>query len=394
MKHTRPFSILFLLLFIGAFGSPVRAVNEVGPDNRYYLVHDFSYDWLVYSPQYKNFVPYSKGLNESDLSVSLLVDLLKNRRYDLLITSSRENYLFIEGALQKKIEPDTWLTLKVDSLYRVYGKEELLITLYGSAGIEFKTVLLGHAKKIVYTAAQPESKTISLINIKPIETSAFNDFSIVLILFLLLLALFAYSSTPSIFRRFLSLNDFVDVSERNDLYRFSRPYTRVMLFNALIVSASMGYLVLYVTNIEPDLLDTRGFLSEGDKFYGILLDEIKLTFIFISLFFLKYILMGIVAGVLNIERVVNTHYIKALQVSFVFYGLVTLTFFALSLHQPTWLQSTLPYLLYFFIFYYLLRFGLMYIFTNNSGQLINLYLFSYLCVIELIPLIIGVKFAI
>lgn len=394
MNTTRVLFLFHLLFFIGTYHSRVFAVNQVGPDNKYFLVHDFKYDWLVYSPQYKNFVPYSKGLNESDLSASLLVDLLKNRKYEILINSSKENYLFIEGALQRKIEPENWIILKVDSLYRVYRKEELLITIYGSPGIEYKTVLIGHGKAIIDSTTQPKVNTISIIEIKPILGSSFNDFSILLILFLLLLALFTYSSTPSLFRRFLNIRDFIDLSERNDLYRFSRPYSRVMLFNALIVSGFLAYLVLFLANNGVNLLDDRFFLSEGDKFYGLILDEVKLTFLFLCLFFLKYILMGIIGGVLNIEKVVNTHYIKALQVSFVFFGLVTLAFFALSLHYPHWFESARRFLPYVFICYYLFRFGLMYIFTNSTGQLINLYLFSYLCVIEIIPLIIGVKFAV
>ena len=59
-----------------------------------------------------------------------------------------------------------------------------------------------------------------------------------------------------------------------------------------------------------------------------------------------------------------------------------------------WFQQIGPYLSYVVIFYYLVRFGLLYIFINSSGQFINLYLFSYLCVIEIIPLIVGVKFAV
>ncbi|MBU1819914.1 MAG: DUF4271 domain-containing protein, partial [Bacteroidetes bacterium] len=62
--------------------------------------------------------------------------------------------------------------------------------------------------------------------------------------------------------------------------------------------------------------------------------------------------------------------------------------------NPHWLEQLSISLLYVFIFYYLIRFVLLYLFTNYTGQVINLYLFSYLCVVEIIPLIIGVKFAI
>lgn len=386
-------NFLLTLIFTFSYFSPVRGANEVGPEKKYFLVYDFKYDWLVYSPQYKNFIPFSKELHETELSVSLFVDLLKNRKYELLITTPKENYLFIEGSLQKKIEPGEWLNLKIDSLYQVYRKDELLITLYGSPGIESKTVYIVHPKSTIRATIATKTKSISQINIKPVKTTAFEDFSILIFLALLLLVLFTYSTTPSLFRRFLNITDFIDISERNDLYRYSRPYTRVILLNAITISACMGYLVLYLNQHDVELFNTGSSLSDGNNLIGLLLDQLKLTSLFTGLFFIKYLMMGIVGGVLNIEKVVNMHYIKALQVSFLFYGLLTIAFLGLLFQVHGWFDTAQPYLLYLFIFFYIFRFALMYLFTNYSGQLINLYLFSYLCVIEIIPLIVGVKYA-
>ena len=116
MERLRHLVSLVALVMAGAFVSSAWAANEVGPGQSHYLVYDYENDWLVYSSQYHNYVPYSRSLNETDLSVSLMVDLLKNRRYDLLITSTKENYVFVEGALQTKLAPGTWLVLSIDSL--------------------------------------------------------------------------------------------------------------------------------------------------------------------------------------------------------------------------------------------------------------------------------------
>ncbi|WP_373331173.1 DUF4271 domain-containing protein [Salmonirosea aquatica] len=384
---------MFLVL-LGFFAPSARAANEVGPEGSHYLVYDFTNDWLVYSSQYNNYIPYSSALNETDLSVSLLVDLLKNRRYDLLISTSKENYLFVEGALQKKLTPDEWLVLSVDSLRKLYKKDEILLTLYGSAGKEDKTVLIGHAKRTTATpGTTAKSSPLSFINIKPLRTSPFGDFSVLLILLLLVLTLFTYAGSPSLFRRFITPADFFDRSERNDLYRFNRPYGRFMFMIALIVSMAIGYLILFLAHYGFDLFATSGFLSDGTTLTDFLTDSAKLTFLFLGLLFLKFIMMEIVSGVLNLDRIVNSHYIRALQLSYIFYGVCIIVFFGISLQNPLWFRQLGPYLLYIAIFYYLARFGLLYIFTNSSGQFINLYLFSYLCVIEIIPLIVGVKFA-
>ncbi len=393
-RSSRLIALLFFIL-PGFTGSTAWAANEVGPGQSHYLVYSYTNDWLVYSSQYNNYVPYSRALNETDLSVSLLVDLLKNRRYDLLVSTAKENYLFIEGSLQKKLIPDQWLVMDIDSLRRLYKKDEILLTLYGSPGKEDKTVLIGHAKKIAaITPSSAKSGPLSFINIKPLRSSPFDDFSVLLILLLLVLTLFTYSSSPSLFQRFISPADFLDRSERNDLYRFNRPYGRLMLMIALIVSAAMGYLILFLAHYDFDLFSFSGFLSEGATLVDFLTDLAKLTLLFLGLLFLKFVMMEIVSGVLNLEHIVNSHYIKSLQLSYLFYGTCIVVFFGTSLQNPLWFQQLSPYLLYVVIFYYLVRFGLLYIFTNSSGQFINLYLFSYLCVIEIIPLIVGVKFAI
>ena len=262
-RSRRSIALLFLILS-SCFGSTVWAANEAGPGKSHYLVYDYANDWLVYSDQYNNYVPYSRALNETDLSVSLLVDLLKNRRYDLLVMTAKENYLFIEGSLQSKLAPDQWLVMNIDSLRRIYKKDEILLTLYGSAGKEDKTVLIGHAQKTTSVApSAAKSSPFSFINIKPLRSSPFEDFSVLLILLLLIFTLFTYSSSPSLFRRFISPTDFLDRSERNDLYRFNRPYGRLMFMIALIVSAAIGYLILFLTYHGFDVFSSSGFLSRS-----------------------------------------------------------------------------------------------------------------------------------
>ncbi|GHB60940.1 DUF4271 domain-containing protein [Persicitalea jodogahamensis] len=392
-KSLRLFKAISLFWLAGSLFSAALAEGEVGPDGRYYLVRDLKNDWLAYSQKYQNYVPFSRGVNETEMSASLLIDLLQNRRYDLLISSTRQNYLFIEGALQSKLTPNTWLTLDIDSLQRVYRKTEILITLYGSPGIEDKTALIGHARRVDNTSAETK-QNLPIINIKPLRTTPFEDFSIVVLLFLLIFTLFTYSSSPSVFRRFVRPNDFFDKSPRNDFYNFTKPYTPFSVMIAMFVSTGMAYLILFLIHFDLEIFYAAGLLSEGDTLADLLLDQVKLMFACLGLFFLKYLWMSLVGSVLNLGKTVNTHYVKALQISYMFYAFNILAFFALLLPNPQWLELARPYLIYGFVFYYSVRVLVLYLFSDNTGKVINLYLFSYLCVVEIVPIIIGVKFAI
>jgi hypothetical protein len=357
------------------------------------LVRDLKHDWLAYNQKYQNYVPYSREVNETDVSASLLIDLLQNRRYALLVSTTRQNYLFVEGALQRKLSPGAWLSMDIDSLRRTYRKNEILLTLYGSPGIGDKKVLIGHSRQ-VQNASVERKQNLSVINIKPLRTTPFENFSIVLLFFLLILSLLTYTNSPSVFRRFVRPKDFFDRSNRNDFYNFTKPYTPFMVMIALFVCTAVAYLILFLRDCGLDLFYTAGFLSEGDALSNLLLDQTKLTLTCFTLLFLKYLLMNLVGNVLNLGRTVNTHYVKALQMSYIFYAFGILAFFALLLPNTQWLELTRPYLLYGFVFYYALRTLVLYLFSDNSGRLINLYLFSYLCVVEIVPIIIGVKFAV
>lgn len=385
---------LFLVLFLT--GIPLLpsalAANETGPDKSFYIVQDCQTDWLVYSKRFGNYIPFTRSSDESELSVSLFVDLLKNRNYTLLIHTQKENYLFIEGALQKKILPDQWLTLSIDSLYRTTRKEELLLTLFGSPGISGKEVYVANPKTKGLTNVEEASP--SIINIKPKPTSHFGDFSILALILILALNLLTFYTSPYLYSRFINPLEFFDRSSRNEMYKLNKPFSQEVIFFVTLASSVTSYLLLVVTHSGFDMLPTDLFLSEGATFFQYMTDYAKLFLLSFILFYGKYILMSLVGGVLNLNSVINLHFLKVLQATYLFYAVVVLLRFSYSTYQPFWLPSSKEILLLVTGTFYLIRFVSLYMLINSKGPFINLYLFSYLCVIEIFPLIIVMKFVI
>ncbi|HEV7348700.1 DUF4271 domain-containing protein [Telluribacter sp.] len=386
-------SLLLLVLTAAGLLVPfsVQAVNEVGPGKKYFLVYDYQNDWLVYSTRYQNFVPYSRSLHEEALSVSLLVDLLKNRHYTLLVQPQEQNYLFIEGALQKKIEAGQWLELNMDSLFRTYKKEEILLTLYGSSGAESRQVLVANLKTASPVAIG--NATTSLINIKPKPTNPFRDFSALIMLILLIMNVLAFTSAPLSFRRFINLLDFLERDERNEMNKINKPFSAHVIFFTALLSLVISYLLVVSNNNGINLFSTGTILTGGDDLPELVTDYFTLFAISFLLFYLKYIYMSLVGGMLNLDSVVSIHYFKNIQLSYLFFGSCAIFLFSYSLYNPLWSVDLESSLLAPFVIFYLLRFISLYILIKPVGSFINLYLFSYLCVIEIIPLIIGVKFA-
>ncbi len=60
-----------------------------------------------------------------------------------------------------------------------------------------------------------------------------------------------------------------------------------------------------------------------------------------------------------------------------------------NIDQTVWSENALLFPL---IGFYTARVALLYVVIRASESIKNLYLFSYLCIVELIPLIIGLRF--
>ncbi|WP_025764919.1 DUF4271 domain-containing protein [Dyadobacter tibetensis] len=381
-----------LLLIFGAVAGYCRGMEQAAPPSDYLPIYNFNHDWLVYSEKYENFVPFSKDLDNDIRSVSVYVDLVKNRKYFLLLQSEKQDYLFIEGALQKKLLPKEWLRLNIDSLYQKYRKDELLITLYGSTGVAGKTLLICNKKRPEYELQMPGGAS-SIINIKPIFASPIHNFLVIVALLVTFICGILFNLNQGYFTRLINPYDFFSYSDRDPLSKVNKPYNTFSILYVLVLSMVMSFVFIMLNNSHHQLIMLGSLLSDGSTLGELIGDFAFLTFSCFIVLFLKYFLMVLVGNMLNLDKLVDTLFLKIIQSSFLFHSLFFLIFWVLSLHFPGWGEYLEPYMHIPFLAFYFVRFVALYLIANPAGKFINLYLFSYLCVVEVIPLIIGIKFA-
>jgi hypothetical protein len=155
---------------------------ECIPNKAYYLVYDYHDDWQVFDEQYKAYVPYIRNEHKDYNSFSLFFDSENYRGYKLLYFSSKENYLFINASLQRKLPVDQWVVMDVDSLKEKYGKTKVFLTFYGNnTSVEAISVLVGNKVSKVEKSIQISD---SLLTVIPRELTPFQDYLILSILFL------------------------------------------------------------------------------------------------------------------------------------------------------------------------------------------------------------------
>ena len=365
---------------------------KAAPPDQFFPIYNYQNDWLVYNSQYKNYVPFSQEVDEGSKYVSIYIDLIKNRNYNLLLKTEAEDYLFLEGALQNKIAKNQWVNLSIDSLYKIYKKDELLLTIYGSPGIEEKTVVLCNERKR-NDAGIIENTASNLINIKPISFSPFGNFAVLALLLILMINAWVFNANPLAFMRLVNPVELINDDPRDQLAKINKPYSSGTIFFVIIASMLTSFILLYLSANKINIFSVNVILSEKTNTLQLLGDFFILSTIFFLIFYCKYVFMVMVGNMLNLDKLVDVLFIKMVQSSYLFYVAVFLFIFMISFNSPVWLNSVRSFILFPFLFFYCARFLVLYVVTKPAGSFINLYLFSYLCVIEIIPLIVGIKFA-
>ncbi len=389
VKPCRSFLFGFIYFFLCTI--EVQAAS-VGPNDSYYLVQDFRTDWQVYDERYKSYVPFIKERHQSYRSVSVLFNLEENRGYSLLYFSTSESYLFIDASLQKKLDANTWMVLSVDSLLNSYKKPEILLTFFGNtSGIDNKTLLVGNRISVVQKKALLNEKQLTA-QTRPI--SPYRDFFIVIGLFLLVINAFLYNFHFKAFERYYNPRDVITFSKRLDLNApINRPFEISNAFFILHLSLLLAYLYLFITSKEVAIFGNGNVLEETETFMGFLLTYLQVAFIILLCLLAKYLTLSLLGSLYRLEKITNIHFFKIIQASHLFFLGLTIIFLPLYFTTPNLPQPIVQLITITIVVFFMVRLGILYFTINKLASLKNLYLFSYLCIVELIPLIVGVRFA-
>lgn len=380
-------SFAYSLICVAAVAQPRS--NGIGPESRYYPVHDFGDDFQVYDEAVDAYVPYIVEQHADKTALSAYVDLESNRHYQLLISTRQDGYLFVNAALKRKLRAGTWQVLSIDSMYRVHRQPELFLTLYSASGLDGRQLFIGYPKSATQKTVVLRDDNLSL---RPRLITVYGSLLGIGMLFLLATHAFLFSAYHRAFRRFYSLRDLLSLRAQEESFLINRPLSGTNMLFTINLSFVLAYLILFVQSRDVDVFSSRSLLP-GEQTFGLLATEFLLLsgLAFVSLMG-KYLLLRVLGGLYKLQDSINVHFFKILQSSLLFFTVMTLllAIVAYNTSSLTWSRSTLFLPL---IAFYTARLALLYLVIRSLEPVKNLYLFSYLCIVELIPLIIGLRFA-
>jgi len=356
-----------------------------------YVVHDFQDDWRVYDYEREVYVPYIAEKHSQSPVHTWVGDLREYRGYTLQIrVLDQPAYLFVNGSLQQRLEPNETLRWQIDSLIALYPVQPWVLTLYGSTSLAQKQVRVMHEiEQVPLLGLETSSETAVRPRNRMTGRTAISVLSVIGIL----LFSFLGSAFPKAFFRFFNPLDWVTFLMRESSFLVNKPLNRVNLLFILLLCQISVVLYYLLESKGLRLFSTTPFLASPEGVYPSLFTYIRLMVLFYIGYMVKYFYIGLVGRLFNLDKIIDIHYFKAIQGAILFYSVVFVGLMPLFLGYFDLPSSWVIWFKWAIICFYLVR-GLMLYFTIIRTLPVQiLYLISYLCLVELLPLMVGIRFA-
>lgn len=370
MKSSMVRKISWLLLLLTvlvplAFGDAARKER---------VVYDFSGNWLRYDKYYESYLPLKSRELKSAKSIHQVLDFEKYKNYVLKFDATQGLTLFVNNKLIfKKISSGKELVSIPVSTLEPDEEGKIVVTFFQPAGmLPFSSAF------IVYESLLPvvkKGEEDTMVFLARTVRDMVSDYALLFLIMATLFVLFK-QTYPKEYLRYYS---FAPQENTDHLLpgAFSIPSLWMALINGLALS-----LLVYIPGLDEIIFDSSYSLFKG---------TVLITGAYFVFYIGKYLYLWLIAWVFNYSKVVSyqfAEYIRffervCLGACLVFFGLVASGLITLSI-KSEFLYFSLIMLLLFCVLKVILLFLRL---VSHR----NLYLFSYLCAAEVLPLIIAVK---
>ncbi len=363
----------------------------------YKAVQNLDDQWLIYEEDYKGYIPYFQKEHGRQPTLSIFLNLEKYSHYALLLQTSQPSHLFVQSQLCRTLASQSQVILSLDSLRKAHKLKSILLTLYTPDGYESlplativyknqESLAAGTNKSPLASVTQPQQQP------QLRELSHFQDFITLTVIVLLAYYTFLLNYHPKAFERNFSFQAIFTVDTREDATLIAKPLSQINLLFVVAHSMLLGvfymmaqwYSDAFFINVLP--IPLTGSFNDLVLYFAVCVSIIFV--LLISKYFFVYA-VGVVFGINNAASV---HYYEYLLFSRIFFIVIVPLQFIFMLSFPHLLVQFIQIAFTAVVILNVARMLVISSVLNKITSFRNLYLFSYLCATELIPLLIGVKF--
>lgn len=369
---SRSFTLLLLLLV--SFGAGAQPSDE-----DYYLVKDLRQEWLAIDGN-NRYVPFV-ARNESKPSViGVRLDLARYRGNQLRCCVPANTSILLDKQMLTSVKESRCLTYDIDSLRQAYASEAVLLTIYqpdqaihqiGLQIVNDDIVPLGQENAVVWRTSSAQE----------------NFFVIGLVVILMLYAILI-NQYPRTFRNIYNLQKILAFRAREEDMRVrlvSEAHVLFLIQHCLLIAFLC---ILLVPDSGFQLLSVQFSLSGLGSYLTLWLMGSTLVLLVVIA---KYFLVIAFGSLFKLRQLMYLHMFDFMRLSLMFWGAMFLL--AACVYHNLGLSEYLygRILTYLFIGFALIRILVLYLRLFRNASFKNVYLFSYICIAEIIPLFIGLE---
>ncbi len=366
-------SVIALLLMLSSL-----AVAQSN-DKAYHLVEDLRSEWLTID-QNSRYVPFVARDRTNPSIVGVRLDLDKYSGNQLRCCIPASTSLLIEKEILTSVKSPRCLIYSIDSLRSVYQQPVLLLTVYQPAS-QLAQVRIEVVNNTSVPLAQPHPTLLRVLSGKE------NFIVIALVLIFMLYATLIHNY-PKTFRNIYNLARILMLRSREEDLRIrliSEPHTLFLIQHCMVVAFLF---IMLIPDINQWPLSNQFNLRSvgGYLWLWLLLSIIVLVTVWI-----KYLIVVLFGSLFKLKQFMFLHMFDFMRLSMMFWGAVFLVAvcvrYNISVHEDIYVYT----LVYLFITFALARILILYLRLFRNSTLKNMYLFSYICTAEIIPLLVGLE---
>lgn len=377
-----------LLLLGNGFGIALMGQTQK-VQNDFDLIENLNNQWLVYDDAYQSYVPYLPDRYPVQYTLNLILNPAQYHSYRLLLQSNQLYYLFIEAKLVKVVRPNEKVSLDLDSIQRFSKNQTILFSLYNPEGHtnmpKAQVIFPRHLNTRVSAVAEER------LQAKLRGKSAFLDFLIITSVFVLGLYAFLWNHHQKVFSQCFNWRLMIPGSLREDVPLINRPLSGSSLLFLLAHSLLLSLFYITIQQSSEHLFANVLMVDLSNQFWPIAKYFLLMAGFIFLLLLGKYTLIQTVGSVFRLSGVTYAHYYEYLLFSRVFYTVVVFIQLILFLTTPVWVAVMAEVIIWIVLLFNIVRIIIINSVLSKLTSTKNLYLFSYLCTTEVIPLLIGIK---
>ena len=335
------------------------------------IIKDLRGDW-----QYFESGRYHPFSNQKVRAVYFNIEATKYKGYSFSITDEKPFTVFIDNKLIAGREGGHYI-LNLDSLSRLYSSS-LFVGIYQRSGI-------GAIRTTIETPISVEQPFLNELR----GQSYFLNFSILAALFLFAYFIALLHANPKLTLDYFNIAKIFSVQEREDDLLNSRVTASVNLLFYLFGSLFAALTLLVIFHSGESLIPVASYFKINSLAGGFL-QWIKLSALISALLFVKLLLIYFISFIFHLKDTPSVHFFNYMRVLLLIFSIVAIgctLYFMIHGQRPTFYLG----LLWMSVIIFILGDLMIYFKLLVKASFRGFHLFSYLCITEIIPLVILIR---